>query len=82
MTLAFSSHFARSYGKAPLAVQRAFDKQSALLLENLFHPSLRAKKHGVAGNLWQARVNSSWRFYFTIEGEVYHLHELKTHPKK
>jgi mRNA interferase RelE/StbE len=82
MTLDFSPHFSRSYRKAPFEVQRALDKQSLLLLQNLHHPSLRAKKYGVAGDLWQARVNSSWRFYFTIEGEVYRLHEIRAHPKK
>ncbi len=82
MRLAFSPHFVRSYGKAPAAVRRAFDKQSALLLDNLHHPSLRAKKYGVAGDVWQARVNDSWRFYFTIEGDEYRLHELRAHPKK
>jgi hypothetical protein len=51
-------------------------------MEDLHHPSLRAKKYGVAGDLWQARVNDSWRFYFTIEGGVYHLHEIQAHPKK
>jgi hypothetical protein len=82
MTLAFSPHFVRSYCKAPAAVQRAFDKQSALLRENLHHPSLRAKEYGIAGDVWQARVNDSWRFCFTIEGDAYHLHEIRTHPKK
>jgi mRNA interferase RelE/StbE len=82
MTLAFSPHFFRSYRKAPTAIQEAFDKQSALLLENLQHPSLRAKKYGVAGDVWQGRVNDSWRFYFTIEKDVYHLHEIQKHPKK
>ena len=81
MTLDFSPHFSRSYRKAPAAVQRAFDKQSFLLLQNLHHPSLRAKKYGVAGDVWQARVNDSWRFYFTIEGNVYRLHEIRAHPK-
>jgi hypothetical protein len=32
--------------------------------------------------VWQARVNDSWRFYFTIEVGAYHLHELRAHPKK
>jgi mRNA-degrading endonuclease RelE of RelBE toxin-antitoxin system len=82
MTLDFSPHFLRSYRQAPAAIQRAFDKQSALLLENPHHPSLRTKKYGVAGDVWQARVNDSWRFYFTIEGEAYRLHELQAHPKK
>jgi mRNA-degrading endonuclease RelE of RelBE toxin-antitoxin system len=82
MTLAFSPHFVRSYRKASPAVQWAFDKQSALLLENPHHPSLHTKKYGVAGDVWQARVNDSWRFYFTIEGAVYQIHELRAHPKK
>jgi hypothetical protein len=82
MKLAFSSHFQRSYQKAGANVRRAFDKQSALLLQDLAHPSLPAKKYGVAGALWQARVNASWRFYFTIEGSTYRLHEIRAHPKK
>ena len=52
MKLAFSAHFSRSYEKAPIAIQQAFDKQSALLLENLHHPSLRTKKYGAKGDVW------------------------------
>jgi mRNA-degrading endonuclease RelE of RelBE toxin-antitoxin system len=51
--VAYSPHFLRSYRKASPAVQQAFDKQSALLLQNLYHPSLRAKKYSGADNLWQ-----------------------------
>lgn len=81
MKLSFSPHFLRSYHKAPPAVRQAFDKQSALLLENLMHPSLQAKKYGGAGGLWPARVTRDWRFYFTIEGDEYRLHEIRAHPK-
>ena len=81
MKLAYSPHFVRSYTKAPLTIQRAFDKQSAYLLSDLNHPSLRTKKYGGTNDLWQARVTGSWRFYFTIEGDIYHLHEIKAHPK-
>lgn len=81
MRFEYSPHFVRSYSKAPLTIQRAFDKQSALLLEDFRHPSLRAKKYGGAGDVWQARVTGSWRFYFTIEGDTYRLHEIKAHPK-
>jgi mRNA-degrading endonuclease RelE of RelBE toxin-antitoxin system len=82
MKLSYSPHFARSYQKAPADVRRAFEKQSAFLMENLYHRSLHVKKYGVAGDLWQARVNDSWRFYFTIEGNTYYLHEIRAHPKK
>ena len=81
MRLDYSPHFIRSYNKAPREIQAAFDKQSALLLHNLRHPSLRAKKYGEAGDLWQARVTGSWRFYFTMEGDTYLLHEINAHSK-
>jgi len=45
MKLQRTSHFARSYGKAPKEIQGAFDKQSRLFLQNLLHPSLHAKKY-------------------------------------
>ena len=81
MGLRFSKHFLRSFAKAPLAVQKAFDKQSALLLQDLHHPSLHAKKFDEATNVWQARVNYSWRFYFRIDGSLYLLDEIRNHPK-
>jgi hypothetical protein len=81
MILRFSQHFLRNYSKAPKAVQEAFDKQSRLLLQNLHHPSLHAKKYDEARDLWQARVNYTWRFYFRIVGNVYLMDEIKQHPK-
>ena len=67
--------------KSPKTVQEAFDKQSQLLLQNLHHPSLRAKKYDEARDLWQARVNYTWRFYFKIVGNVYLMEEIKYHLK-
>jgi hypothetical protein len=81
MILRFSKHFLRNHSKAPKAVQEAFAKQSQLLLENLRHPSLHAKKYDEARNLWQARVDYSWRFYFKIVGNVYFMEEIRYHPK-
>jgi plasmid maintenance system killer protein len=81
MTASFSRRFLQQYAAAPLEVKRAFDKQVALLLQNRLHPSLRVKKYGGTANLWQARVNRDWRFYFTIEDGTYRLHEIVPHPK-
>jgi len=81
MTVRYSKQFLREYAAAPAAVRKAFDKQVKLLLENLNHPSLRAKKCDETFDLWQARVNRSWRFYFTIESGEYRLHGIKAHPK-
>ena len=77
----FSERFLRSYESAPPHIQRAFDRKLALLLQNLRHPSLRTKKYDEARGIWQARVTKGWRFYFTIEGDTYHLHDITSHPK-
>ncbi|HXK07862.1 MAG TPA: hypothetical protein VMS37_36050, partial [Verrucomicrobiae bacterium] len=58
---------------APGNVQRAFEKQLRFLAFNLLHPSLRAKKYDEVKDLWQARVNKGWRFYFTIVDDTYHV---------
>ena len=81
MKLIRSIRFERSYAKAPQQVQRVFDKQSLLLLQNLHHPSLRAKKYDESQNLWQARVNKDWRFYFLIQNNLYYIVDITPHPK-
>ncbi|MGC9973051.1 MAG: hypothetical protein ABSE56_20930 [Bryobacteraceae bacterium] len=81
MKLRYSAHFLRQYAAAPAGVRKSFDKQSRLLLQNIQHPSLRAKKYDEARDIWHARVNREWRFYFQIEAGEYQLHEIKPHPK-
>jgi len=34
---------------------------------------LRAKKYDETHGIWQARVTRGWRFYVTIDGDVYRL---------
>lgn len=75
------SHFARAFRKAPKEVRAAFDKRSLLLLQNLRHPSLRAKKYDEGKDRWQARVTRGWRFYFRIEDDTYILLDIISHPK-
>jgi len=71
----------RAFFNAPLDVQKAVLKQIEFLAQDLRHPSLRAKKFDESKDLWQARVNRSWRFYFTIEGEAYMIQDIVPHPK-
>ena len=70
-----------SYVAAPLSVRKAFDKQTALLLQNLRYPSLQAKKYSESADKWQARVNKDWRFYFKIVGDTYIITDIVPHPK-
>ena len=71
----------RDYAGAPASVRKAFDKKAGLLIENLHHPSLRAKKYDETKDIWQARVNRARRFYFTIRDETYIITRLIPHPK-
>jgi len=82
MNLRTTNHFDRAYAKVPKKIQNAFQKQALLLIENLRHPSLRAKKYDEGQDLWQARVTLNWRFYFRIEDDTYILQDIIPHPKK
>ena len=70
---------ARAFAEAPAEVQKAV--QIEFLAQDLRHPSLRAKKFDESKDLWQARVNRSWRFYFTIESDAYMIQDIIPHPK-
>ena len=66
---------------APAKVRKAFFKQVKFLQQDLRHPSLKAKKYSAAEDLWQARVNRDWRFYFNIAGDTYIIRDIIPHPK-
>ena len=81
MRVLFSERFAHSFREAPDRVQREFGKQLAHLLRNLRHPSLHAKKYDETRGIWQARVIGGWRFYFTLEADLYSLIDIIPHPR-
>ena len=81
MKIDFTGRVLDALEDAPPTVRKAFRKQLRFLAANLHHPSLRAKKYDEARDLWQARVNDDWRFYFKIIGDTYRLEEIKRHPK-
>ena len=76
MTASFTLRFRRQYQKLSEDRQAKFDKQLAFLISNLRHPSLRAKKYDETNDIWQARVDDGYRFYFQIDGETYVLLQL------
>jgi len=81
MKVVLSDRAIESLKDAPRNVQRAFEKQLRFLMTNLLHPSLHAKKYDESKDLWQARVNKDWRFYFTITDDTYRIEKLIPHPK-
>jgi len=65
----------------PDKMQKRVFKQFDLLLNNIRHPSLRAKKYDESQDIWQGRVNKSYRFYFQIVGDTYIILAITEHPK-
>jgi plasmid maintenance system killer protein len=81
MKVVLSDQSVESLISAPYNVRRAFEKQLRFLAANLLHPSLHAKKYDEANDVWQARVNKNWRFYFTIADDTYQIEKIMPHPK-
>ena len=81
MEIEYYPNFKKNLNKFPKAIQNKFDKQVIYLIQNIRHPSLRAKKYNEARGIWQARVNDNVRFYFLIEEDTYILVNIKYHPK-
>ncbi len=81
MKIVLSDRAIESLKDAPPSVRRAFDKQLRFLATKLQHPSLHAKKYDESKDLWQARVNKSWRFFFTIKDDSYRIEDVTPHPK-
>jgi mRNA-degrading endonuclease RelE of RelBE toxin-antitoxin system len=81
MTIVLSDRAANSIADAPAPVRKAFYKQLRFLAGDLTHPSLRAKKFDEARDIWQARVNRDWRFYFKIVDDTCFITDVTRHPK-
>ena len=73
--------FKRAIKGCPKEVRVSLYRQAEYLLQDLRHPSLRAKKYDEATGVWQARVNRNYRFYFLIEDDTYILLDIRAHPK-
>ncbi len=71
MKVAFSNLSVRQYHDLTPQAKAKFDKQLGFLLHDLHFPSLLAEKY--EKDIWQARVDRRYRFYFKIEGDTYHI---------
>jgi hypothetical protein len=81
MRVVLSDRVIESLTDVQAPVRRAFEKQLLFLTGNLHHPSLHAKKYDESRDLWQARVNKKWRFYFIIKDDTYEILNIIIHPK-
>lgn len=84
MNIFRTESFKRDFQRLPEAVQRRTEKALRFLVENLRHPSLRAKKmegerDPEGRDIWEARVSRFYRFTFAIAGDTYILYRLGPH---
>jgi len=64
---AATAEFWQSYEGLPERVRNLADQNFELLKKNPRHPSLHFKR---VGNLWSARIGSSWRALGAQDGET------------
>jgi len=81
MKIIRADSFKRDYKKLPDKVKKQTDKALQLLIANLFHPSLRAKKIKSGENIREARVTKDYRFSFEIRGDTYILRRIGKHEE-
>jgi len=81
MKVVLSDRAIESLSDAPPNVRRAFEKHLRFSVGDVPHPSLHANKYDESKDLWQARVNQSWRFYFTITNDTYCMEDVIARPK-
>ncbi len=73
--------FNNQYESLPIAIQKKYKKQLGYLLKNFRHPSLQTKKYGGSDDIFQARVDQSYRFYFRIINDCYVIFKIIQHFK-
>ena len=61
-------------------LQKKTDKQFEYLMQDIRHPSLHAKKYRGHNDLWQARIDRDWRFYFFVVSPHYVIVSVIKHP--
>jgi mRNA interferase RelE/StbE len=71
--------FRRAYRELPSDVQKRVDKQIAFLSENIYHPSLRAKKIKGREGIWEVRVDYHHRRTFEIIEDTIFLRVVGSH---
>ncbi len=79
MQLLFTQSFKKDYKRLPANIQKAADKQLALLLSDPQYPSLKLKKMQDPRNIWEGRVTRGYRFTFQIQEDQYILRRVGTH---
>lgn len=75
----FTKKFKKEYQELPKKIQNNFDKKLSLLLENMFHPSIRIKRIQGTKNRWEGSITMKYRFTFELHGNKAIFRTIGTH---
>jgi mRNA interferase RelE/StbE len=75
----FTKKFKKEYQKLPGEIQDNFDKKLSLLLEDILHPSLKAKRIQGTKNRWEGSITMKYRFTFELHGNKAIFRTIGTH---
>jgi mRNA-degrading endonuclease RelE of RelBE toxin-antitoxin system len=81
MRIRLSETAIEQYRALSPVLRKKADKQFEHLLADIRHPSLHAKKYKGHDDLWQARIDKEWRFYFYVITPHYVVVSVIKHPK-
>ncbi len=81
MRVRISGSAIRQYRDLTPSLKKKADRQFEHLLLDIRHPSLHAKKYQGHADLWQARIDRDWRFYFIVVDPTYVIVSVIKHPK-
>jgi len=80
MNVTTTKQFKKAYDKLPQHLKNKTKKAVALLKTNFFYPSLHTKKmQGI--NMWEGRVDRSYRFTFDKENDTLILRTVGPHDE-
>jgi len=75
----FTKKFKKGYRLLPKEVRSNFDKKLSLFLENMFHPSIRAKRIQGTKNRWEGYITMNYRFTFELVENTVIFRTIGTH---
>lgn len=81
MKIAVTASFRQDYDNLPIQTRKKVDRQTNFLADNLRHPSLRAKHIKGQSDIWEARVDRSYRFTFKIIADIIYLRRADKHDQ-
>jgi mRNA-degrading endonuclease RelE of RelBE toxin-antitoxin system len=80
MRLVVTDRAREDYRRLSQTVQKRVSKQFTMLFKDKRYPSLHAKKYEGASQVFQARIDRTYRFYFEIDGDAYVVLSIIKHP--